>query len=352
MDHVQATAGILGAVLVALIARTAVPSADAPQQPAATSDGARRIARSRVSQSVLHHLPQPADEGCRSCARHPGHRARGTRRRDLGEGRQEDPHRHDAAERRAPSRADGARSVCLRARVASRSGRRCQRRTRDAGAASTESDRVRQRDSRSAGARRQREHAAARRRIERGVRQPRRGAGRVTVADSGLRVSGDEDQPPRRRRSHAGAVADDVRAAVRAGAGPPYRRAPARHTRRRALSPHVPARRRVRVLHGRARRRARRRSHARRRAGQGRQPAQLPSEGPGGAAHPRTRGRRSPARRGRGRDLLGLPRQRRLHHARRRPDAGRHRPVQRDRCRRHAEPAGDLQLQTGEPVGR
>ena len=118
----------------------------------------------------------------------------------------------------------------------------------DAGAASTESHRVRQRDSRSAGARRQRQHAAAGRWIERGLRQPRRGAGRVTVADSGLRLGGDEDQPPRRRRSHAGAVADDVRAAGRAGAGPPHRRAPARHARRRALSPHVPARCGVRVL--------------------------------------------------------------------------------------------------------
>ena len=55
--------------------------------------------------------------------------------------------------------------------------------------------------------------------------------------------------------------------------------------------------------------------------------------------------RRSPARRRRGRDLLGLPHQCDVHDARRRPDAGRHGTVQRDGRRRHAEPARDLRLQ-------
>ena len=49
--------------------------------------------------------------------------------------------------------------------------------------------------------------AAAGRRLERGLRQHRRGAHGVAVAHPGLRLGGDEDQPPGGRRSHAGAVA-------------------------------------------------------------------------------------------------------------------------------------------------
>ena len=76
--------------------------------------------------------------------------------------------------------------------------------------ASPESDGIRERHSRPAGARRRRRDAAAGRCVERRLRQHRRRAGRVAVADPGLRVGGHEDQPARGRRSHADADADHL----------------------------------------------------------------------------------------------------------------------------------------------
>ena len=112
----------------------------------------------------------------------------------------------------------------------------------------------------------------------------------------------------------ADAGAGDLQPARRSGAGSSHRRPAARHARRDADHAHVPARRGVRVQRGR---RLRRRPRRRRRPDldftldgekhRGGEPAQLPDQGDRRSAHHRRRARRSPARRGRRRPVLGLP---------------------------------------------
>ena len=107
----------------------------------------------------------------------------GPGRRDVGEGRAEDSNRDDAAERRAPAGARRARRLRVGARNAARSSGRRAGAGLDAPALHRlNRDRVRQRDPRSARAGRRRRGAAAGRRLERGIRQHRRSAGRVAVA--------------------------------------------------------------------------------------------------------------------------------------------------------------------------
>ena len=141
--------------------------------------------------------------------------------------------------------------------------------------------------------------AAAGRWFEPGIRQSCRSARRVAVADSGLRLSGDEDQPAGGRRQDDGPVADDVLAATGAGAGPPHRRPAARDARRlpdsRTPSRSMPSTS-SRSAARRRRSGRRRRHHARRRTDQGREPAQLPHEGVGRSAHDRPVAARSSAR--------------------------------------------------------
>ena len=86
----------------------------------------------------------------------------GAGRRDVGEGRQEDPHRHDAAERRAQPERTALDGFAANARAAPRQSRRPQRRPRHAGAASPEPHGIRQRDPRSARARCRRERRCCR----------------------------------------------------------------------------------------------------------------------------------------------------------------------------------------------
>ncbi len=84
-------------------------NAQPPQ--ARTAGGGDGLPGRDISHAVLHRLPQPAREDCRADARYARPFEGRTRRRDVGEGHQEDPHRHDAAERRTPTRAHGARWV-------------------------------------------------------------------------------------------------------------------------------------------------------------------------------------------------------------------------------------------------
>ena len=213
--------------------------------------------------------------------------------------------------------------------------RRRRRGPRRAGAAPAQSHRIRERDPRSAGARRRRRGAAAARRVERRVRQHRRRAERVAVADPGLRVRGDEDQPARGRRPHADADAGHLSRSRRAGAGSPHRGPAARHARRHAGPAHVSARRRIRVQ------RHRRRSAA---GGRGGAAVDVTLDGEKIAvdelraasainvtAGPHTIGAALVDRAARGRRrraYLGLPHRLGVHARRRRADGRHHRPVQ------------------------
>ena len=275
----------------------------------------------------------------------------------LGEGRPEDPDRHDAAERRAASGAR-PRSTRFAAALETRLDRAVdpKRGARDAGAASAESHRVRQRDSRSARARRRREHAAAGRRLEPRLRQPRRSAGvspsliqgYVSAAMKISRLAvGDRTMAPSQTT---------YRAAAGAGAGPAHRRAAARHARR----------------HGRSATRSRStpstssriggRGGGRRAASTSRSTARRSRcDNPRGfrikvTAGPHTIGRRagrSAARRRRGRGLFGLPHERDVHHAGRRADARRS-PARSTRPAPATRRAGGaiFTLQAGDVAGR
>ena len=198
-------------------------------------------------QAVLLHLSQRAGESRRPGARHARLRPCRARRRDVGEGGAEDSHRDDAAQRRAPAGAKRARRLRVGSRNPSRQGGPGRHGSRGARAAPPQSRRVRQRGPRSARAGRRRRGAAAVRRLERGIRQHRRSAGRVAITRPGVRVGGDEDQPPGGRRSDADADPGHLPGARRAGAGPPHRGSAARHARRHARPPHVSARRGVRA---------------------------------------------------------------------------------------------------------
>ena len=81
-------------------------AATAVRQPRPTS-AASGVPDAAFLKQVPAHLPQRAREVGRACARHARRLdASGARRRDVGEGRPQDPDRHDAAERRAAARSE------------------------------------------------------------------------------------------------------------------------------------------------------------------------------------------------------------------------------------------------------
>ena len=182
---------------------------------------------------------------------------RGHRRRDVGEGRQEDPHRHDAAERRAAAGAH-ARSTASPPSLETRLDKAADPNAALVTPALHRLNRT--------------EYANAIRDLlaldvdvnallpadgsSEGFDNIAEALARLAVADPGLRLRGDEDQPPGGRRSRRWRRRRSTYlAAGRAGAGPAHRGPAARHARRLAGSAHVPARRRVRVRVGGASRR-------------------------------------------------------------------------------------------------
>ena len=171
------------------------------------SDGGppRRLHRccsgSGARPEVLRHLPQRSRQDRRAVAR--GHRARPTspRSRGLGEGRPQAARRDDAAAGHAAARRGDARRV----RVVARDVARSQARSRSpnpgrSAAAPPEPHRVRQRRPRPARARHRRADAAARRRREQRVRQHRGRAARVAVAARAVSDGRAQDQQPGGRR--------------------------------------------------------------------------------------------------------------------------------------------------------
>ena len=189
-------------------ARDGVAGAPAARRRPPPQLAARRrsAADVRAPQSVLRHLSQRAAEDGRPGARRAGPRPRRrrTRRRGKRSSASSRPGMMPPSGARRPERAVlDAFAVGLEARLDRAA--RARRKPRRAGAAPAEPHRIRERDPRSARARRRRRDAAAGRRLERRLRQHRRRARRLAGADPGLRLGGDEDQPPRGRRSRRSA---------------------------------------------------------------------------------------------------------------------------------------------------
>ena len=202
--------------------------------------------------SLLRDVPQRATAHGRSRARRDERRQRGAGAGDVGEGRAQGAHRHDAARRRAAARSCGARSLRRGRRRHHRSRGRIRPQSGRARTASHEPHRVRQRRTGFARPADRRDGPASRRRFERGLRQPGQRAQRLSGVDAGVRDSGGKDQPSRNRRPDDQCRPHHLSRAARDVAGPASRGAAARHTRRHRRAARLPARRRVRVQSRRA----------------------------------------------------------------------------------------------------